>query len=83
MVVWYGGVVWWCGMVVWYSGVVWWCGMVVWCGVVVLNEMNAVWKTRNLKLFTYQSTSKFMQQSQYFESFCKTHFNSFSKHNNF
>jgi hypothetical protein len=24
LVVWFGGVVWWCGLVVWFGGVVWW-----------------------------------------------------------
>jgi hypothetical protein len=33
-VVWFCGVVLWCGTVVWYCGVVLWCGTVVWyCGV--------------------------------------------------
>ena len=38
---WYGGMVWWCGIVrlVRYAmldmvGLVWWCGMVVWYGMV-------------------------------------------------
>ena len=40
---WYGCVVWLCGMVVWYGCVVWFCGTVMWYGCVVWLCVMVVW----------------------------------------